>query len=134
VIVIDTSAIMAILRQEPEAEFISLLIEQSVRVLLSAANLVEATMVASRFKTASFDPEHWLDDFMRVSAIEVVPVSLEHASLARAAFHRFGKGTGHPAQLNFGDCFAYALAKELDVPLLFKGGDFAETDIRKALA
>jgi ribonuclease VapC len=134
VIVIDTSAIMAVLRQEPEAQAISVVLERSSRTLLSAVSAVEATMVASRFKTQDFDPDAWLDDFIALSTIEIEAVSVAHAQLARVAFRRYGKGTGHGAGLNFGDCFSYALAKSLDVPLLYKGSDFAQTDIASALA
>jgi ribonuclease VapC len=133
VLVVDTSAIIAVLNQEPEAARISAILIDSPRSLLSAANLVEATLVASKFRTHVFDPDGWLDEFIRVSKIDVEPVSVEQAQLARAAFHKFGKGTGHGAGLNFGDCFAYALAKFLDVPLLYKSGDFGRTDVASAL-
>lgn len=133
-IVIDTSAIMAVLRQEPEAGAVSAALEHSERTAMSAAGLVEAAMVASRLKTQHFDPDAWLDDFVAISRIEIEPITLEQAQLARAAFRQYGKGTGHGAGLNFGDCFSYALAKSLDAPLLYKGGDFAKTDIASALA
>jgi ribonuclease VapC len=90
-------------------------------------------MVASRLKTAKFDPYRWLDDFLTISSIEIAPVSGDHAQIARLAFRRFGKGTGYGAGLNFGDCFGYALAEALNVPLLFKGRDFARTDIASAI-
>jgi ribonuclease VapC len=73
------------------------------------------------------------DDLIREASIEVVPVDHEQARLARAAYRAYGKGSGHRAQLNFGDCFAYALAKATGEPLLFKGGDFAETDVERGL-
>jgi ribonuclease VapC len=80
---------------------------------------------------ASCDPiaTRKFDDFIREANISIEPVTEVQARIARAAYRDFGKGSGHPARLNFGDCFAYALAKESGEPLLFKGGDFAHTDI-----
>lgn len=132
-IVVDTSAIIAILKQEPEARALSERIARKERMLLSAANYVEAGLVSSKLKTNSFDPAEWLDSFMRVSNIELEAVTPAIGRLALAAFYQYGKGTGHPAQLNFGDCLSYALAKSLNVPLLYKGGDFAQTDATAAL-
>jgi ribonuclease VapC len=133
VIVVDTSAIMAILNQEPEAEAFAAAIAATPHTVLSAASLVEASMVAVKFRRTGFDPDRWMDDFLRLSQVEIAPVTVEQAGIAREAFRRFGKGTGHGAGLNFGDCFAYALAKSLDAPLLFKGNDFSRTDVIPAL-
>lgn len=102
---------------------------------MSMVTLVETSMVIAGKQLASpAVTDAWLDDFIRDSEIVAVPATLDHAHLARLAFRQFGKGMGHPAQLNFGDCFAYALAKSLDAPLQFKGGDFAKTDLRPALS
>ncbi len=77
--------------------------------------------------------ETLIDSFFASSRVTIEPIGLEDLQLARDAHIRYGKGTGHPAQLNFGDCFSYALAKRLAAPLLYKGNDFAKTDIKSAL-
>ena len=127
--IIDTSAILAILFEEPEADrFISTITAASSR-RISAATLLETTIVLeSRSGSAA---SHELDAFLRRAQIELEPVTPEQAQTARQAWRRFGKGN-HPAGLNFGDCFAYALAEATQEPLLFKGGDFELTDIPAA--
>lgn len=130
-IVVDTSALVAILFEEPEQRaFLDAIdIEQAH---LSAANLLEFHMVAAgRYGGKRLSA---VDPLIEQAGLIVEPVTLEQLQLARAAFDRFGKGRGHAAELNFGDCFAYALAKSFDAPLLYKGGDFARTDIETALA
>lgn len=82
----------------------------------------------------SREGERWLDLFIATAQMEIHPVSIEQLRIARQAHFEFGKGTGHGAGLNFGDCFSYALAMSLGAPLLFKGGDFAKTDVVSALA
>jgi ribonuclease VapC len=131
VIAVDTSALIAILFLQPDAEAFQhrLSLED---VCLSAVSLQEASMVlAGRLR----DETAWeeLDDLVRITPIEVVGNDRILAELSRLAFLRFGKGR-HPAALNFGDCASYALAKHRDIPLLFKGTDFAKTDIVPALA
>ena len=124
--VIDTSAIVAIAFDEPEARSIEQAIaDESVR-LVSAATVVEAAMVIeSRYgETGGRELDLWL---VRIGA-DIVPVDAYQAEEARRAWRRFGKGR-HPAGLNYGDCFSYALAKARGVPLLFKGDDFGRTDI-----
>ena len=125
--VIDTSALVAVLRREPGAERLAAaLVADPVR-RLSAASLVEAAIVmCGRYGEHG---ERELDLFVQRLYIDVVAVTAEHAEHARDAFRRFGKGR-HPAGLNFGDCFAYALAVALAEPLLFVGDDFARTDVR----
>lgn len=127
--IIDTSALICILDQEPEAERFTRAIAQASERMLSAANVVETGIVMQvrRGDEASRD----LDLLLAKSGVEIIPVSARQASLARKAFQRFGRGR-HPARLNFGDCFAYALAKDSSRPLLFKGRDFAHTDIAVA--
>lgn len=128
--VIDTSAIVAVLCDEPEAEqFEHVLIADPVR-LVSAGTLLEAGIVieAKLGEASSGELDLWLHKLKA----EIVPVTEEHVSLAREAFRRFGKGR-HKAGLNFGDCFAYALAVETGEPLLFKGDDFAKTDVAAAV-
>jgi len=124
--VIDTSAIVAILLREPEVEAFAALIEAAPSRLLSAASLLEATMVIEARKGAEGGRD--LDLLIYRGEIEIVAVDREQAEVARVAWRRFGKGR-HPAALNYGDCFAYALAKVSGAPLLFKGGDFSLTDI-----
>ncbi len=124
--VVDTSAITAILLGEPSAAEIARAIESGVSRLLSAANLLEASIVIESRKGEAGGRE--LDLLLYRADIEVVAVDQDQAELARAAWRRFGKGR-HPAALNYGDCFAYALAKSRRMPLLFQGDDFAQTDI-----
>ena len=124
--IIDTSAILAILFREPDAERFARAITAASSRRISAATLLEATIVLeSRSGSAA---AHELDAFLRRAQIELAPVTPEQAQTARQAWRRFGKGN-HPAGLNFGDCFAYALAKATREPLLFKGRDFELTDI-----
>ncbi|GFZ92955.1 ribonuclease VapC [Elstera cyanobacteriorum] len=124
--VIDTSAIIAILLGEPEAPELARAIEDGSPRLLSAANLLETSMVIEARKGDAAGRE--LDLLLYRAGIDVVPVDQEQAEIARVAWRRYGKGR-HPANLNFGDCFAYALAKTTGLPLLFKGDDFNQTDI-----
>ena len=125
--IIDTSAIIAILRDEPEAQFCAMAIESVDQRRVSAANFLEAAVVidGSRDPVAS----RRFDELVREAHLTVEPVTEAQARIARDAYRDFGKGSGHPAQLDFGDCFAYALAKVRREPLLFKGDDFTRTDI-----
>jgi len=129
--IIDTSAIIAILRDEPEAMSCARAIADTTMRRVSAVNFVESAVVID----ASRDPiaTRRFDDFVKDANISIEPVTETQAQIARDAYRDFGKGSGHPAKLNFGDCFAYALARESGEPLLFKGGDFAHTDISAAL-
>ena len=127
--VLDTSALVPILSNEPEREhFIDLIVAAPVR-RLSAANRVEATLVIEGRKDEAGRAD--LDLFLHEAEIEIVPVTPDQVEVACAAFRCYGKGR-HPAALNFGDVFAYALAKVTGEPLLFKGDDLALTDIRSA--
>ena len=124
--VIDTSALVAILQDEPERRAFNRAIEAAERLAMSAASFVEVSMIIeSRFGS---DGIRDLDLFIAKANIELVPVDAEQAHIARTAFRDYGKRR-HRAGLNFGDCFSYALAKALDEPLLFKGRDFSSTDI-----
>lgn len=126
--IIDTSALLAIVYNEPEAQAFAHAISLSVGELrISAATLFESSIVVDSNK----DPvlSRALDDLIKRSHIIVIPFSDDQAVIARAAYRDFGKGSGHPAQLNFGDCFTYALAKATGEPLMCKGNDFAKTDI-----
>ena len=129
--IIDTSALIAILRRETDARVLSEAMDMASRRRISAGTFIEAAIVVD----SNRDPvlSRRLDELIMDAEITIEPVTGSQAFLARAAYHDFGKGSGHPAQLNYGDCFAYALAKELKEPLLFKGEDFAHTDIAPAL-
>lgn len=127
--ILDSSAIVAVLRAEPEAREFSRAISSAERCHISAANYLEAAVVIDSTKSAISSRR--FDDFFRASRIAVEAVTPRQAEIARAAYRDFGKGR-HKAGLNFGDCFAYALAKEMDEPLLFKGTDFARTDVEVA--
>ena len=124
--VIDSSALVAILLGEPGAAEIAAAIERRSPRLLSAANLLEVSMVVEARKGEAAGRE--LDLLLYRGEIEIVPVDRDQAEEARAAWRRFGKGR-HAAALNYGDCFAYALAKTRRMPLLFRGDDFSQTDI-----
>ncbi len=129
--VIDTSALVAILGDEPERRAFNELIEAAHERALSAASFVETSLVVeSRWGVAAVGD---LDLFIARAKIEIVDVDMAQTMLCRRAFTRYGKGR-HPAALNFGDCFAYALARSRDEPLLFKGQDFSKTDISSASA
>jgi len=130
-VVVDTSAILAILRNEPEcARFIHLM-EDASTVLVSAATVLEAAMVLE----GRFGPDAGsdLDLFLAEAGAVVVPFDASQLKAARSAFRRYGKGR-HPAGLNFGDCISYGLSRCLAEPLLFKGDDFAATDVVAATA
>ncbi len=129
-IVIDSSAVIAIFRQEADAAHYAGLIANDDDPVISAANIVEASIVLRGLKKISADrAERWLDEFIETAGIRIEPVTPDQARIARSAHLRFGKGTGHGAALNYGDCFAYGLAKAMDAPLLCKGDDFPLTDI-----
>ncbi|MGA2438679.1 MAG: type II toxin-antitoxin system VapC family toxin [Acidobacteriaceae bacterium] len=124
--VIDSSALLAIFLEEPDASiYASAILNDRIR-LISAATLAEASIVAIRRRQP--DPIAALDILTTRLRLVVIPVDHEQALLARDGFRRFGKGR-HPAGLNFGDCFSYALAKQRGEPLLFKGNDFSQTDV-----
>ena len=127
--VIAPSALLAILQDEPERRAFNELIEAAPRRRLSTASLVELSIVIEARQGAA--GIHDLDLFLVTAGIELVPVDAAQAQLAREGFRRFGKGR-HPAGLNLGDCFSYALARVLDEPLLFKGDEFPRTDVSAA--
>lgn len=127
--VVDTSALVAILRNEPERRTFTEALETASHCVMSAVSLVEASVVIeARYGAAGVQD---LDLLVSKARIEIAPVDREQALGARRAFARFGKRR-HPAGLNFGDCFAYALAESRAEPLLFKGDDFSKTDIDPA--
>ncbi len=131
--VIDTSAIIAILNKEPEAEIFATKMAGATICRLSAASFVEAGLVARRDPTGAW--RQALEQLISIYKIQIEPVSKQQAQIALDALYRFGKGTtGHPAGLNYGDGFSYALAIDANEPLLFKGDDFPATDVKTANA
>lgn len=128
--IVDTSAIVAVVRHEPEAQRCTDLILSDPVRRMSAGNLLEAYLVIDGARTPA--PSEKLDAVIISLRLTIEPVTAEQVEIARDAFRRFGKGRGHPARLNYGDCFAYALARFRDEPLLFVGSDFAQTDITSA--
>ncbi len=127
--IIDSSALLAILFREAEAAQFEEVIEANI-CRMSVANALESTMVVEQ--RGGLEAAIELDAFIDSSDIELMPISIDQFAAARRAWRRFGKGR-HPAKLNFGDCFAYALAEVTGEPLLFKGFDFARTDITTAV-
>jgi ribonuclease VapC len=131
-VIVDTSALVAILKDEPEAEAVIRALATADEVLISAASLVELYAVADSRSSpaAAFE----VDGLLEQIGIRIVPFTAEHAAVARRAYAVFGKGSGSPARLNLGDCFSYALAAVSRQPLAFVGDDFHHTDIEAAIA
>lgn len=130
-IVIDTSALVAILFNEPEADEFLKVMRGSGHVVVSTATILEARMVT--YGRLGHRGTVLFDDLLSTGIFETMPPDDRMAAIAFNAFVAYGKGSGHPACLNFGDVFSYALAKARDLPLLFKGEDFSKTDIRPAI-
>jgi len=130
-VIVDTSALVAILRDEPDAPRYASALAGEREPLLSAATFVEAAIVVD----ANRDPilSARFDDLLVIAQVKIEPVTSQHAELARQAYRNYGKASGHPAGLNFGDCFSYALARARRDRLLFKGDDFIHTDVTPAL-
>jgi ribonuclease VapC len=126
-VIVDTSAVIAILRGEPEAPGFARAISGAAVVRISVVSYVEAAAVLDRAQDPL--PGHELDRLLEVAGVAIEPVTVAQAKTARAAYRDFGRGSGHPASLNFGDCFSYALATQAGEPLLFKGEDFSHTDV-----
>lgn len=128
--ILDTSALIAILRLEAEASEFAQIIERTSKRGISAVTYVETGAVID----ASKDPiaSRRFDELIREAKIAIEPVTEAQAQIARQAYRDFGKMSGHPAKLNFGDCFSYALARSENEPLLFKGRDFSRTDVKPA--
>jgi ribonuclease VapC len=129
--IIDTDAVVAILNDEPEAAAFARAIGIAPIRRMSAATFVELAAVVERTRDPAVS--RILDDLLARIAVEIVPVTAEQAQIARRAYWDFGRGSGHKAALNFGDCFSYALARASREPLLFKGNDFTHTDITPAI-
>jgi ribonuclease VapC len=131
-VTVDSSVLIAILKGEPEALSLSDALRDAERLHLSAASYVESSIVVDGSRNPVLSRQ--LDALIASLEITIEPVTERQARLAREAYRDFGKGSGHKAQLNFGDCFAYALAKDKGEQLLYKGTDFGQTDVRDALS
>jgi len=131
---VDASTIVAILTREPEADALTDVLERARSPITSPIAIFEAALGVCRKRHASVDEaEEDVREFLGLAGIRTVPLTEKETETALAAFSRYGKGRGHPAQLNLGDCFAYAVAKNHRTSLLFKGDDFDKTDIPCAL-
>jgi ribonuclease VapC len=130
-VIVDASAIIAILLDEPGFEKYAAAIANTRPTRASAAGYLEIGIVIDGKRDPRLSRR--LDDLIATSRISIEPVTERQARIAREAYRDYGKGSGHPAGLNFGDCFAYALARDLGEPLLYKGADFSQTDIKSAL-
>jgi ribonuclease VapC len=130
---VDASAIVAMAAGEADAAHFAAAVATVPGCVTSPIAVYESALAVARILAIPVDQANRaLEEFLALARIEVVPVPPEAAPLAIDAFARYGKGQGHPAQLNMGDCFAYACARHFDVPLLYKGDDFARTDVRRA--
>jgi ribonuclease VapC len=129
--IVDSSAIIAILRREPDWRVYSQAIEADKNSSLWAATYLESSIVIDSKRDAATSQA--LDALVEGGRIEIEPVTAEQARIARQAYRDYGRGSGHPANLNFGDCFSYALARAKREPILFKGDDFSQTDLRSAV-
>lgn len=129
--IVDTSAIMAFLFGEPEKAQVAATMIRADELAVSAGTWLELEAVITRRGSPVMARE--AEQLFAELKIEIVPLTVAQATIGRNAYRRYGRGIGHPAALNFGDCFAYALAKDTGRPLLFKGDDFARTDITPAI-
>jgi ribonuclease VapC len=128
--IVDTSALIAILKGEPEAAAFKAALLGSASLKLSAATYFEACIVTDGYRNPLLRAR--FDAILEETGVTIEPFTAEQAKIAREAYRDYGKGSGHPANLNFGDCFAYALARAKREPLLYKGDDFVYTDVRPA--
>jgi ribonuclease VapC len=128
-VIVDSSVVIAVLRDEPDADAIGEALQKAPVCRMSAVSYVESAVVVDSNRNPVLSRR--FDDLLRGVRMRVEPVTLKQAELARQAYRDFGKGR-HRAGFNLGDCFAYALAKETDEPLMFKGHDFSETDVEVA--
>jgi ribonuclease VapC len=129
---IDASVLVAVLLKEPEARQLAVAMDAAGRCVTSPLALYETVVVImSKRATSRTVAEELVRDVLETARIEVVPITDDIGRAALDVFDRYGKGRGHPAQLNMGDCFAYGAARVLGVPLLYKGDDFARTDLAK---
>ena len=129
--IVDSSAMVAAIKREPDAIQLSCAMDSAKSLSMSAASYLETSIVIDSLRSPAQSAR--LDELIKELGMTIEPVTVEQAHLARQAYRDYGKGSGHPANLNFGDCFTYALAREKREPVLFKGDDFIHTDLRSAL-
>jgi ribonuclease VapC len=129
--IVDSSAIIAIIKLEPDAEALAAAMESAESLCISAATFFEASIVIDAYRNPKLSAR--FDEIVSHPRIAIEPLTAAQARIARQAYRDYGKGTGHPAQLNFGDCFSYALARDKRELLLYKGDDFVHTDLRPAI-
>ncbi|MGA9068801.1 MAG: type II toxin-antitoxin system VapC family toxin [Terracidiphilus sp.] len=129
--IVDSSALVAILKREAQWQDLSKVLDASKSTHISAANYFETSIVVDGWRNPILSNE--FDEFIERFCIQIEPVTASQAKIARQAYRDFGKGSGHPAGLNFGDCFTYALAREKREPVLWKGDGFGHTDLRAAV-
>ena len=129
--IVDSSALIAILTDEPDAPGLSQVLDRPEIARISAASYLETSIVLDKHKDAVLSAK--LDGLIELAKMVIGPVTVEQAKIARQAYRDYGKGSGHPANLNFGDCFSYALARDKREPILYKGDDFVHTDLRSAV-
>jgi len=129
--IVDSSALIAIMTQEPDGPALAKIMDGFEDLSISAAIYLETSIVIDKYRDSVLSAS--LDDLIHDLGIKVEAVTAEQARVARQAYRDFGRGSGHRANLNFGDCFSYALAKVKREPLLYKGDDFVHTDLRPAI-
>lgn len=129
--IVDSSALIAILKREPEWPVLSKALDSADSCCVSAANYLESSIVVDGWRNSVLSRE--FDELIERFKIVIEPVTAEQAKIARQAYRDYGKGSGHPVGLNFGDCFTYALARAKREPVLYKGDDFVHTDLRPAI-
>jgi ribonuclease VapC len=129
--IVDSSAIIAILKNEPDAETFARAIENAKSIRASAATYLETCIVVDGYRNPILSAR--LEEILSNPGFQIEPVTAEQARIARQAYRDYGRGSGHRANLNFGDCFSYALARDKREPILFKGDDFIHTDLRPAV-
>ena len=129
--IVDSSVLIAILKREPHWQSYSKVLDSSESSHISAANYLETSIVVDGWRNPILSNE--FDELIERFKIVIEPVTAAQAKIARQAYRDYGKGSGHPANLNFGDCFTYALAREKREPVLWKGDDFGHTDLRAAV-
>jgi len=129
--IVDTSALVAILKLEPERVPFAEILDRAESLRISAVTYLEMSIVMDSRRSPALSRE--VDEIIERFNVQIEPVTVEQAKIARQAYRDYGRGSGHPANLNFGDCFSYALARDKREPILYKGDDFGHTDLRPAI-
>ena len=130
--IVDSSALVSAIKREPDWIELSRAMDSAKSLSMSAASYLETSIVIDGLRSPAQSAR--LDDLIEEMGMVIEPVTAEQARIARQAYRDYGRGSGHAANLNFGDCFSYALARDKREPLLYKGDDFVHTDLRSALA